>query len=471
MIEKIPEFELISTRKLTNRSFESHTKRIQQSLPRKDSKFAPATWAVPKYGYTHMTVFKPVGDFHPRTPIELLNKLNAVLFPAGVPTGFFRTWPEGDRLIGGICTTDPDALKEALDKIPEVEWVSTEPLTEQSFAVYSARPQKSLPRKDSQFEAATWSEPKAGYTHMTIFKPVGDFHPRTPIQLLNKLNATLFPAGVRTGYFRTWPEGDRLIGGICTDDPDGLKEVLDKIPEVEWVSTEPLTEKSFAEYSERPQKSLPPKDSQLEPTTWSEPKSGYTHMVVFKPIGDFHPRTPIELLKKLNATLFPAGVRTGYFRTFPVKDQLVGAICTDVPEGLKEVIDEIPELTLVDTEQLTAKSFAAYEKRKQESLGWTTPEGGYPYLTVFAPINNFHPKTPRELLDKLNKTLFPAKVRTGYFRTWPENGRLVGGICTDDSEGLKSVLKKIPDLKWVRTDILNAKSFEKHSNRKQESLP
>jgi hypothetical protein len=343
-----------------------------------------------------------------------------------------------------------------IGKIPELKLVSTRQLTNRSFESHTKRAQESL----------IWTTPQGGYSHLTIFKPVGEFQPKSSGELLNKLNQTLQPAGVRTGYFRTWSENDGIVGGICTDDADGLKKVLDKIPELSWVSSKSLDAETFAKYSGEAIASSPRQGS---PKTAGPAfaELGFTHMVVFSSVGNFQPRTPVELLKKLNATLFPARVRTGYFRTAPAKDRLVGAICTDDPDGLTKVIEKIPELTLVSTEPLTAESFAKYAERPQESLGWTTPEGAHAYLTVFRPVGDFHPKTPMELLNKLNATLLPAKVRTGYFRTWPENGRLIGGICTDDAEGLKSVLKKVPELEWVSTDVLSEKSFADHSRRSQ----
>ena len=109
----------------------------------------------------------------------------------------------------------------------------------------------------------------------------------------------------------------------------------------------------------------------------------------------------------------PPGVRTGYFRTSPVKDQLVGAICTDVPEGLKEVIDEIPELTLVDTEQLTRQILRCL---RETQAGIARVDDSRRRLSLSDRLRTdqqLSPQDSRELLDKLNKTLFPAKVRTG----------------------------------------------------------
>jgi hypothetical protein len=58
-----------------------------------------------------------------------------------------------------------------------------------------------------------------------------------------------------------------------------------------------------------------------------------------------------------------------------------------------------------------------------------------------------------------------------YRRTWIKDGKLIGGICTDNEVGLRNLFASIPELKLISMERLNAESFDKHSAKKQESLP
>ncbi len=99
---------------------------------------------------------------------------------------------------------------------------------------------------------------------------------------------------------------------------------------------------------------------------------------------------------------------------------------------------------------------------------YATPEGGYTHLVTFEPAGDFHPERPGELLDVFNGV---CKVRTGYFRTAPQDGKLVGRICTDEPEELRKSIEKEPRLKWVESLPLTAELFAQHEASKQESLP
>ena len=213
-----------------------------------------------------------------------------------------------------------------------------------------------------------------------------------------------------------------------------------------------------------------------EQAPWKTPDNvGHTHLAIFEPVGDFDPKTPQDLLEKLNASLFKRNdVITGYFRTGTNSDgKMVGRICTNNPMGLKEVIESIPELKLTKIGAMTEETFAKHSgmKVQRDTSGWTSPdEVGHTHLAVFAGKGNFKPKDPRSLLDKLNATLFKANVATGYFRTWPDNGRLIGGICTNDAEGLQKVIEAIPDLELIKMEPLNEQIFKEHTEKGQLSL-
>ena len=449
-LEKIPELELVRTERLTKESFEKHEKRKQESMPG-----IFITWS----NYTHLTIFKPIGDFQPKTPKELFDELHATFHKVdGIRTGWFRAWQKDGRLVGGICTNTPDALKKAIEENSDLQWISTDWLTLESFKKHDKRRHK--PLSGAPFIA------QSKYTHLTIFKPVGDFEPKTPKELLEELHATFHKVGgIRTGWFRTWPEDGRLFGGICTSAPDALKKAIEENSELEWVSTDRLTKESFEKHEKRQQESLSGDPFVTE--------RGYTHLTIFRPIGDFQPKTQKELLDKLHETYHKVeGLRTGWFFTWPEDGRLIGGICTNNPDGLKKVIEENPDLKRVSTERLTKGAFEKHKNRRQESMrGVSIPEVKYTHLAVFKSVGDFRPQRSQELLDELQESFQKTnQVRIGCFRTWPASGRLIGGICTNDPEGLGKVIEENPDLKLVTTRKLTKKLFERHSKRQSKSL-
>jgi len=200
--------------------------------------------------YTHLVVFEPAGDFHPSTPRELLDVFNGVCH---VPTGYFRTAPQNGKLVGSICANQPERLQKDLAEEPRLKWIKADPLTPKLFATHSARRQESLPAPQSLLPGA-YSTPKGAYTHLVTFKPVGDFRPKTPRDLLTVFNGV---CRVPTGYFRTRPQDGKLFGSICTNDPENLKKDLAKEPRLEFINAAALTPKTFAEHTAKKQQSLP----------------------------------------------------------------------------------------------------------------------------------------------------------------------------------------------------------------------
>jgi len=211
--------------------------------------------------------------------------------------------------------------------------------------------------------------------------------------------------------------------------------------------------------------------TQAAGAAYTTPEGGYTHLVVFDPAGDFAPEKPRDLLQAFNGV---CKVSTGYFRTKPENGKLVGRICTNDPDALQKELAAEPRLKFVSVVPLTADLFASHSATEQLSLHppapgtFVTPQGGYTQLVTFVPANGFAPKTPRELLDVFNGI---CNVKTGYFRTTPENGILVGTICTDDSDRLQPQFAREPRLKWVSAIPLTEQIFNGHQAKKQESLP
>jgi hypothetical protein len=127
-------------------------------------------------------------------------------------------------------------------------------------------------------------------------------------------------------------------------------------------------------------------------------------------------------------------------------------------------------------ERLDAELFNKHlAPKKQDSLqetGWTTPDNmKHTHLCIFESTGDFEPRTPQELLSKLNNHLQKTRIVTGYFRTWVEKGKLVGGICTNNAEGLNKVIESIPELKLLKMERLDVELFNKHVDKKQKSLP
>lgn len=204
---------------------------------------------------------------------------------------------------------------------------------------------------------------------------------------------------------------------------------------------------------------------------YATPEGGYTHLVVFEPAGSFAPERPAELLQVFNGV---CNVKTGYFRTKPENGKLVGSICTDNPQELQKELATEPRLKYVSGVPLTAELFASHWATEQLPLHppapgtFVTPKGNFTYLVTFVPANGFAPKTPRELLQVFNGI---CNVGTGYFRTTPENGILVGTICTDQPDVLQQQFAREPRLKWVSVVPLTESLFNTHQAKKQESLP
>ena len=253
-----------------------------------------------------------------------------------------------------------------------------------------------LPMADADDSKAT---PKGECTHLIVFQPRGDFHPEEPEQLLDVLHKKLAPDGPAPGCFRARPVNGKLVGSICTNNPADLKRVIQSIPDLEFVRVERLTKKAFESHKNTSSESLPP--------PFVTPEGSYTHLVVFRPKGNFQPQHPEQLLNALNAKLSPEGGATGYFRTKPINGKLVGALCTDDLTGLKKTIQSIPELEFVRADRLTKKSFESYEKSRQESLPppYATPTGGYTHAIVYGAKNGFVPTKPADYLNLVNPKL------------------------------------------------------------------
>ncbi len=321
-------------------------------------------------GFTHLVTFKPKGDFNPRNPGRFLAPFRTKLIEEGPITGYFRTKAVDGKLVGSLCTGDPEGLERLIKSVPEIEFVQSERLAKESFEAYEKTKQESLPPvppADGGF-ATTGEQDVAGFTHIVTWGPKGDFNPRTPGDYLKISHAQPDSPNIFRGYFRTKNVDGKLIASNLTDAPEDLRKMIESTPQFEYIKTERLTEKMFEDYEKTPQESLSPADGGFA-TPGEQGMSGFTHIVVFAPQGDFAPKTVKQLL---DAVSFPKmneyDVQLGYFRTKPVDGKLIGAFLTADPEKFEKMIESIPNLKFLSSERLTKEKFEEYEKQPQLSL-------------------------------------------------------------------------------------------------------
>ncbi|MCL2004693.1 MAG: hypothetical protein FWG73_00885, partial [Planctomycetaceae bacterium] len=117
-------------------------------------------------------------------------------------------------------------------------------------------------------------------THMIVFGPKGDFNPRNARDYLNLTHPKHGEFGIHSGYFRPKVENGKLIAYFLTSTPDGYKNMVESIPQFEYIRTEKLTQEMFNAYEKTQQESLPgPRMLEIEQTDWyqklTEPQKRY----------------------------------------------------------------------------------------------------------------------------------------------------------------------------------------------------
>ncbi len=223
-------------------------------------------------GFTHLITYGPKGDFSPRNPMDYLNIVNPKLWETKIQMGYFRTKIIDGKLIAMNLTADPAEYKRIVESIPQFEYLKTERLTKEMFEAYEKTKQESLPPlppADGGF--VTGGGPGvSGFTHLVYFQAKGDFNPRNPGELLAPIYKTVYSGNPVTGYFRTKPVGGKLVGSLCTGDPDKLEKLVKSMPQLEFVKSERLTKESFEAYEKTPQLSLPNLEfeKRMEKTDW-----------------------------------------------------------------------------------------------------------------------------------------------------------------------------------------------------------
>lgn len=190
------------------------------------------------------------------------------------------------------------------------------------------------------------------------FEPVGDFAPKTPVEFLSRIHIYSGQHG-EIGYFRTTKQGDKLIGSFLADDPDQLKDALNKVKGIKVIDVEKLTPETLAKYEKSPQQSLIDFDHlDAAKGVWA---------VKFEAVGDFSPKTPGEFLKRIPIYSGQHG-EIGYFRTTKQGDKLIGSFLAYDGDQLKAALNKVKGIKVIGVEKLTKETLTAYEKSPQESL-------------------------------------------------------------------------------------------------------
>jgi beta-lactamase regulating signal transducer with metallopeptidase domain len=301
--------------------------------------------------------FEPVGDFSPKTPGEFLARIHVYSGQSG-ELGYFRTVKQGNKLVGSFLASDPDQLKAALDQIAGLKVTAVQKLTKEQLDQYEKSPQEALVDvKHLDAAKGVWA---------VRFEMTGDFSPKTPGDFLGKIQPYAHCQTGQSGaigYFRTTKQGTKLVGSFLAYDPDQLKVSLAKVPDLKITSVDKLTQPQLDRYEKSPQESLVDIEH-LEASMgiWA---------VRFEPVGDFSPKTPGELLDKIQqfakCNSGQGGV-IGYFRTTKQGDKLVGSFLAYDPDLLKAELAKVPDLKITAADKLTEEQLADYKKLPQESL-------------------------------------------------------------------------------------------------------
>ena len=86
--------------------------------------------------------FEPINQFHPSNCSEFLERINQ--YSSGGSSGFIRARKQSDKLVGSLLSKDPEELKAALAKVPDLKVIAGEKLTAEQFVEYEQSSQASL---------------------------------------------------------------------------------------------------------------------------------------------------------------------------------------------------------------------------------------------------------------------------------------------------------------------------------------
>ncbi|MCL2303725.1 MAG: M48 family metalloprotease, partial [Planctomycetaceae bacterium] len=310
----------------------------------------------------------------------------------------------------------------------------------------------------------------SGFTHVVAIGGKGDFVPKTKTQFSRAISELFQNSTIGFGVVRSRVEDGKLILLELTGDPEGMQEVLDASDTMQYLRSERLTKEFYDTYFRDYDNShfLPPEDGGF---VWS----GHQYIVTLKPKGNFHPKTTKELTSEMNR-LFPWAFAGRYQFNFEA-GEMIGSVFTDDAEILKETLNNSSTLEFVQAQRLTLELYEQYEKRPNTAAdgGFATPGpqgiGGFTHLVYFMPTGDFAPRTPSDLLPKVSfQKMNEFSVTLGYFRTKPEDGKLIGSFATGDPENFEKMIQSIPDLEFIKSERLTKESFEAYEKTPQLSL-
>ncbi len=415
-------------------------------------------------GFTYLVYFKPKEDFNPRNPMGFLNEFREDLLKRGPITGYFRTKPEDGKLLGSLATADPAELEEFFKTTPRIEFVKSVRLTKEMFEEYENTKQESLPPADGGYATPQ------GFTHVVKIGGKGDFVPKTKTQFSKAISELFRNKNIGFGVVRSQVDDGKLVLLELTDDPEGMKKVLDESDTMQFLESKRLTQMYYNLYfmDYRDSHFLPPEDGGF---SWH----GHRYIVTIKPKGDSPAKTEQELIDEINK--ISPWAYAGKFRFDHDEDGITCDIMTDDAETLKETFDKSSSIEFVKAERLTKKLFDQYDQRPNTAKdgGFATPGhtgvGGFTHIVYFVPKGDFNPKTPGQFLAEFREDLFLKNAPiTGYFRTKPEDGKLLGSLLTGEPEKLEEFFKSTPRIEFVKSVRLTKEMFQEYEKTKQLSL-
>ncbi len=337
-----------------------------------------------------------------------------------------------------------------------------------------------------RIEEAAWKTPdQYEYTHLFLFEATGDFVPKSPKEFSEKFRAITKKAeggNVVAGSFKAGKgkEG-QIIGRVCTNTPENLKETIALSPDVKLTRIIALTPEVFEKHTGVPtkktsrKKDLPPRVVR-EGTLSAQEKldsykaEGFAHLLFFEPDGKFRPETEGELLARFTEVFRgQIGVMTGCFNCDGKGKKPLGWVYVNgVPVAVR-LLETSPDLKPLKVYRLTPEIVKRYPcKRDTEvttEVVWKTPDtDGFTHLIYFEPKGGFQPKTEQEFIEKCEE-VFPGNVPYGYLRAEKEgNSKFVGRVCTSDLEEMKAAFETTSDLKMVKAAKLTETLFYQHTH-------
>ena len=161
--------------------------------------------------------------------------------------GHFKTTKQGNHLVGSFLAYDPDQLKAALAKVPDLKVTSADKLTADQLTAYENSSQESL---------MDFNHPDATVGVWAVrFELTGGFAPKSADEFVTHIHEYADCSSGHNGeigHFRATKLDGKLIGSLLAYDPDQLKAALAKVPDLKTTSTDKLTQDQVTAYLNLP---------------------------------------------------------------------------------------------------------------------------------------------------------------------------------------------------------------------------